>query len=85
MEKKQESLLRDICPVGTEALVDEDDGQTEGSHGRIIGVIYCNDRNLNSELLDANLGHIDTEFCSKSEFSSSFWAQKTWMSRRFGV
>jgi micrococcal nuclease len=69
-------FIGDICPVGTDALVDEDDGQTEGSHGRIIGVIYCNDRNLNSELLDANLGSISTEFCSKSEFSSTVWAQK---------
>jgi micrococcal nuclease len=65
-----------ICPVGSVALVDEDDGQTEGSYGRIVAVIYCNDRNLNSELLDANLGHIASEFCSKSEFSSSVWAQK---------
>jgi micrococcal nuclease len=69
-------FIGDICPVGTDALVDEDDGQTEGSHGRIIAVIYCNDRNLNSELLDANLGSLSTEFCSKSEFSTTIWAQK---------
>jgi micrococcal nuclease len=74
--EKAREFIGDICPVGSEALVDEDDDQTEGSYGRIIAVIYCNDRNLNSELLDSNLGHIDTEFCSKSEFSSSFWAQK---------
>ena len=74
--EKAREFIGDICPVGSEALVDEDDDQTEGSYGRIIAVIYCNDRNLNSELLDANLGHIATEFCSKSEFSSSFWAQK---------
>ena len=83
--EKAREFIGDICPVGSEALVDEDDNQTEGSYGRIIAVIYCNDRNLNSELLDANLGHIATEFCSKSEFASSFWAQKTWMSRRLGV
>jgi micrococcal nuclease len=69
-------FIGDICPVGSEALVDEDDGQTEGSHGRIVAVILCNGMNLNSELVDANLGYIATEFCSKSEFSSSFWAQK---------
>ncbi len=65
-----------ICPVGSTALVDEDDGQTEGSYGRIIGVIYCNDLNLNEELLDANLGNLSSEFCSRSEFSLSSWAQK---------
>lgn len=69
-------FIDDICPVGSIALVDEDDGQTEGSYGRIVAVIYCNDRNLNSELLDANLGYLATEFCSKSEFSSEKWAQK---------
>ena len=74
--EKAREFIGDICPVGSEALVDEDDDQTEGSYGRIIAVIYCNDRNLNSELLDSNLGHIASEFCLKSEFSSSFWAQK---------
>ena len=62
--------------MGSEALIDEDDKQTEGSHGRIVAVIYCNERNLNAELLDANLGYLPTEFCSKSEFSSEIWAQK---------
>ncbi len=74
--EKAREFIGDICPVGSEALVDEDDGQTEGSYGRIVAVIYCNDRNLNSELLDANFGHIATEFCSKSEFSETVWAQK---------
>jgi len=74
--EKAREFIDTICPVGSVALVDEDDGQTQGSYGRIVAVIYCNDRNLNSELLDANLGHIASEFCSKSEFSSSVWAQK---------
>jgi len=29
------------CPVGTQALVDEDDGQIGGSYGRMIAVVYC--------------------------------------------
>jgi len=65
-----------ICPIGSLVLVDEDDGQVDGSFGRVIAVIYCNDRNLNSELLDANLGYLSTEFCPKSEFSGTTWAQK---------
>ena len=31
---------------------------------------------LNSELLDANLGSLSTEFCQVSEFSNTQWAQK---------
>src|SRR5205809_172995 len=34
------------CPVGSRALVDEDDGQTAGSYGRIIAVVYCGATNL---------------------------------------
>ena len=30
------------CPVGSTVLVDEDDMQTDGSYGRIIGLIKCN-------------------------------------------
>jgi len=57
-------------------LYDEDDGQPEESYGRIIGVIYCNDMNLNEELLDAGLGYLENRFCDSSEFASDSWAQK---------
>ena len=69
-------LVDSICPPGSTALVDEDDGQTQGSYGRIIGVIYCNDYNLNEELLDSGVGEISFEFCYTSEFASSSWALK---------
>jgi micrococcal nuclease len=67
-----------ICPIGTTALVDEDDGQTEGSFARLIGVVYCNGRNLNSALLEEGFGEIDSRFCDESEFSNEEW------SRNFG-
>jgi len=65
-----------ICPVGSDVIVDEDDGQTGESYGRIIGVIYCNGMNLNSELLDADLGYLEERFCDSSEFANDSWAQK---------
>ncbi len=65
-----------ICPVGSDIIVDEDDGQTGESYGRIIGVIYCNGVNLNSELLDADLGYLEERFCDSSEFANDSWAQK---------
>ena len=71
-----QDFIKDICPIGSEVRVDEDDGQTEGSYGRIVAVVYCNRMNLNSELLDANLGNLSTEFCQISEFSETLWAQK---------
>jgi len=69
-------FIQRICPVGTEVLVDEDDSQTGGSYGRIIGVIYCNGMNLNSELLDADLGNIEFRSCDISEFGNTDWAIK---------
>jgi len=65
-----------ICPVGSDAIVDEDDSQTGESYGRIIGVVYCNGVNLNSELLDANLGYLENQFCDSSEFAGESWAIK---------
>lgn len=69
-------LIDTLCPVDSIAQVDEDDGQTQGSHGRILGEVHCNGWNLNSELLDSGIGYLLTEFCSESEFATTNWAQK---------
>jgi len=69
-------FIEEICPVGSDVIVDEDDGQTQGSYGRIIAVIYCNGMNLNSELLDADLGYMEFRFCDISEFGNTDWAIK---------
>src|SRR5207249_10021456 len=37
------------CPVGTQALVDEDDGQTGGGYRRLVALVYCPGPNLNAE------------------------------------
>ena len=63
-----------LCPVGSMATVDEDDGQRDGSHGRVIGVVHCNGHNLNAELVDAGHAEILERFCGTSEFSNSDWA-----------
>jgi len=69
-------FIQEICPVGSTATVDEDDGQTGGSYGRIVGVIYCNGVNINEELVDSGLGYLTTGFCDRSEFASHSWAKK---------
>jgi micrococcal nuclease len=70
------AYIEAICPVGSKVLVDEDDGQTEGSHGRIIAKIYCNELILNEEILEVGHAVLLTEFCGKSEFTEEPWAQK---------
>lgn len=70
------SYIENICPVGSQVLVDEDDKQTGGSHGRIIGVIYCNNLNLSEEILEVGHAEILLSICKKSEFANEDWAQK---------
>ena len=65
-----------LCPVGSQALVDQDDKQLVDVYGRLLAVVWCSGRNLNYELLLAGLGHIDTYFCVRSEFETDDWANK---------
>ena len=61
------------CPVGSSALVDEDDGQTGGSYGRMIAVVYCGGDNLNAALLTSGNAVLVTYYCSVSEFADEPW------------
>src|SRR2546425_7233114 len=61
------------CPVGSSALVDEDDGQTGGSYGRVIAVVYCGGVNLNAALLSSGNAALVTYYCSVSEFANEPW------------
>ena len=65
-----------LCPVGSTVIVDQDDSQLEDKYGRMLGVIYCNDLNLNSESLDSGIGDLYSAFCDQSEFATHSWAQK---------
>lgn len=69
------NFIATTCPVNSFAIVDEDDLQTEGSFGRIIGVVICNGTNLNEAILDAGFANLTTSFCSSSEFENTTWAQ----------
>lgn len=70
------NYIQTICPIGSAVIVDEDDLQTKGSHGRIIGVVYCNYLNLSEEILEAGHAEILTSICLKSEFANEPWAKK---------
>lgn len=74
--KDARNFVEGICPVGSSVTVDEDDGQTQGSYGRILGVIYCNGQNLNEKILDEGHGVIAKQFCQVSEFADSPWAKR---------
>lgn len=61
------------CPVGSTALVDEDDGQISGSYGRIVAKVYCGDKLLNEELLRAGHAQVYAQYCDDSEFGREEW------------
>ncbi|UVS70351.1 thermonuclease family protein [Nitrososphaera viennensis] len=65
-----------LCPVGSTALVDEDDGQQAGSYGRMVAKVFCGDKMLNAELLESGHAVASTNFCDESEFASEPWAHK---------
>jgi hypothetical protein len=79
--KEAVDFVQSVCDIGTTGLVDEDDGQKEGSFDRVIGLIYCGNDNINNKkslnelLLERGYAVIYQDFCGISEFSSSSWAQ----------
>jgi micrococcal nuclease len=62
------------CPIRSRALVDEDDGQTGGSYGRLVALVYCGSTNLNAVLLRTGHAILLTDFCAVSEFGRDSWA-----------
>lgn len=75
MGEAAKKYVQSICPVGSKVTVDEDDKQTQGSYGRIVGVVYCNGMNLNQAIINEGFGYISSDYCKNSEFSSNSWAQ----------
>ncbi|WP_428325412.1 thermonuclease family protein [Nitrosopumilus sp.] len=69
-------FVEQVCPVGSEVIVDQDDDQLVDKYGRMLGVIYCNDMNLNKEILDSGIGDLYSAFCDQSEFATHSWATK---------
>lgn len=62
-----------LCPIGSAAQVDIDDGQQTDKYGRIVAVVYCDGRNLNAELYENGLAEIDERFVAISEFDPYSW------------
>ena len=75
---KSKKYLESICPIGSTIHVDEDDNQLEGSYGRIIAKVYCENMtdSLNQKIIENNHGTIYQRFCEISEFGTEDWAIK---------
>ena len=69
-------FTKSFCPQSSLAFVDIDDLQKKDTYGRTLGVVLCNEKNLNEALLKNDHAVIATDFCGKSEFTNSTWAQE---------
>ncbi len=64
-----------MCPVGSIAMVDQDDLQPYDVYDRMLGKVVCGGAVLNSELLYAGHANILSRYCHTSEFANEDWAQ----------
>lgn len=69
-------FTKTMCPTGSAVIVDQDDKQPFDSFKRVVGKVYCSDKNLNAELLYKNHATIMKKYCAKSEFRAENWAKK---------
>jgi micrococcal nuclease len=77
--KEAKKFLESICPVGSDALVDQDDlhpFEYLAGTGRIMVVVYCNGLNLNEELVEHDFEYFDGTYCYTSEFADDPWARE---------
>ncbi|MEX0763995.1 MAG: thermonuclease family protein [Nitrosopumilaceae archaeon] len=52
MGQAAKKYIQEICPIGSTVTVDEDNGQTQGSYGRIVAKVTCNGVNLNQAIIE---------------------------------
>ena len=76
--QEAKEFTESTCPIGSKALVDEDDGQKEGSYDRLIGLVYCGNEELllNEHLLTEGHAQVFEDFCGVSEFSNEDWVKR---------
>ena len=70
------AYLRRLCPVGSTALVDQDDLQRTDAYGRTLGVIWCGNTRVNEEMIRAGHARLYRRFCRQSEFGLEPWAME---------
>ena len=72
-------VVKRICPIGTSALVDQDNAhQSDGftADAPVLAAVYCNGLNVNEILMDRELGSFDSTYCHDSIFADESWARE---------
>ena len=66
--------LHELCPVGSTALVDQDDLQQTDNYGRMLAVVWCGEVRVNEAIIRAGHARLYERFCRRSEFGLQLWA-----------
>jgi len=74
--KEATDFTAKLCKIGSKVVVIQDRQQPYDKYQRIVALVYCQNKNLNAELLNSNLASVMTGFCSTSEFAHDDWAAK---------
>ena len=69
-------FIESTCPIGSDVLVDEDDGQIDKSYGVIVGKVFCQGILLNEKILEKDPHQLNSIQCFSSEFGEDGWAKK---------
>ena len=69
-------FTRNLCPVGSRVVVDQDDKQPFDKYDRVLGKVFCGDKILSEELLNSGHASMSTQYCSTSEFANDSWAKQ---------
>ena len=69
-------FTKNLCIKGGTAIVDQDDKQPFDQYRRVVGKVFCSDKNVNSELLENGLAKISKRYCKTSEFAAESWATR---------
>ena len=69
-------FVESTCPVGSDVLIDEDDGQIDRGYGMVIGKVFCQGTILNEKILEYHPDQINSIQCFSSEFADEDWAKK---------
>ena len=70
------AFVESTCPVGSDVLVDEDDGQIDTRYGTIVAKVFCQGIILNEEILENQPDQLNSIQCFSSEFADEDWAKK---------
>ncbi len=66
--------IMSYCHERQTIAFDIDDLQIADHYGRLLGVVYCDDTNINQEMIQSGYADTYKQFCSASEFAKAEWS-----------